>query len=84
MNLLDMGTTWTPTSESGALFEGRDRATGALRWHGTQVDLVFGSNSQLLAIAVVYAQNDGASRMVADFVTALGKVMNGDRFDLQR
>jgi catalase-peroxidase len=83
VHLLDMATSWTPTSEAGELFEGRDRATGALRWLATRVDLVFGSNAQLRAIAEVYAQNDGAERFVADFVAAWVKVMNADRFDLQ-
>jgi catalase-peroxidase len=84
VNLLDMATTWSPTDESGELFEGRDRSTGALRWSGTRVDLVFGSNSQLRAIAEVYAQSDGAGRLVSDFVAAWVKVMNADRFDLNR
>jgi len=84
VNLLAMDTTWSPTSESGELFEGRDRASGALRWSGTRVDLVFGSNSQLRAVAEVYAQNDGAAKVVADFVAAWVKVMNADRFDLRR
>jgi catalase-peroxidase len=82
VNLLDMATTWTPVDQSGELFEGRDRCTGVLRWTGTRVDLVFGSNSQLRAIAEVYAQSDGAARFVADFVAAWLKVMNADRFDL--
>ncbi|MEB3323746.1 MAG: catalase/peroxidase HPI, partial [Cyanobacteriota bacterium] len=83
VNLLAMATTWSPTSEAGELFEGRDRASGALRWSATRVDLVFGSNSQLRAIAEVYAQNDGGARFVADFVAAWVKVMNADRFDLR-
>jgi len=83
VNLLDMATTWTPTDDTGELFEGRDRGTGALRWTGTRVDLVFGSNSQLRAIAEVYAQRDGASKFAADFVAAWVKVMNADRFDLK-
>ncbi|MEX1316891.1 MAG: peroxidase family protein, partial [Synechococcaceae cyanobacterium] len=83
VNLLDMATTWTPVDESGELFEGRDRHSGALRWTGTRVDLVFGSNSQLRAIAEVYAQRDGAPRFVCDFVSAWVKVMNADRFDLK-
>ncbi|MEO1003253.1 MAG: catalase/peroxidase HPI [Cyanobacteria bacterium J06638_7] len=82
VNLLDMATTWTPVDQSGELFEGRDRCTGVLRWTGTRVDLVFGSNSQLRAIAEVYAQSDGAGRFAADFVAAWLKVMNADRFDL--
>ena len=79
VNLLDMGTVWTPAA--GA-FEGRDRATGALKWTGTRVDLVFGSNSQLRALAEVYAQADAQKKFVADFVAAWTKVMNADRFDL--
>ncbi|MFN9532814.1 MAG: catalase/peroxidase HPI, partial [Cyanobacteriota bacterium] len=84
VNLLAMATTWSPTSDSGELFEGRDRSSGALRWSGSRVDLVFGSNSQLRAIAEVYAQNDGSARFAADFVAAWVKVMNADRFDLKR
>jgi catalase-peroxidase len=84
VNLLDMATTWAPVDESGELFEGRDRRSGELRWTGTRVDLVFGSNSQLRAIAEVYAQSDGAARLVTDFVAAWVKVMNADRFDLKR
>jgi catalase-peroxidase len=83
VNLLDMGTTWTPIDDTGELFEGRDRRSGELRWSGSRVDLVFGSNSQLRAIAEVYAQSDGAGRLVGDFVAAWVKVMNADRFDLQ-
>jgi catalase-peroxidase len=83
VHLLDMATTWTPTSDTGELFEGRDRASGALRWTGTRADLVFGSNSQLRAIAEVYAQSDGATRVVTDFVAAWAKVMNADRFELK-
>jgi catalase-peroxidase len=82
VNLLDMATAWTPTSEAGDSFEGRDRHSGALRWTGTRVDLVFGSNSQLRAIAEVYAQSDGGERFVRDFIAAWVKVMNLDRFDL--
>ena len=84
VNLLDMATTWTPIDDTGELFEGRDRRSGELRWSGSRVDLVFGSNSQLRAIAEVYAQRDGAGRLVGDFVAAWVKVMNADRFDLQR
>jgi catalase-peroxidase len=83
VNLLDMATSWSPVDDTGTLFEGRDRHSGALRWTGTRVDLVFGSNSQLRAIAEVYAQSDGAARFVADFVAAWVKVMNADRFDLR-
>ena len=81
VNLLDMGTTWSPVDETGELFEGHDRSNGELRWSGTRVDLVFGSNSQLRAIAEVYAQSDGAARFVGDFVGAWVKVMEADRFD---
>jgi catalase-peroxidase len=84
VNLLDMATTWAPVDESGTLFEGRDRRSGEPRWTGTRVDLVFGSNSQLRAIAEVYAQSDGAERFARDFVAAWVKVMNADRFDLRR
>ncbi|MCP9817574.1 catalase/peroxidase HPI [Synechococcus sp. GreenBA-s] len=84
VNLLAMATTWTPTDDSGELFEGRDRHSGERRWSGTRVDLVFGSNSQLRAIAEVYAQSDGAAKVVADFVAAWVKVMQADRFDLKR
>ena len=82
LNLLDMGTTWKPTSEERDVFEGRDRATGELKWTGTRVDLVFGSNSQLRALAEVYACNDSQNKFVQDFVAAWNKVMNADRFDL--
>ena len=82
VNLLDMGTVWTPTSEEEATFEGRDRKTGELRWTATRVDLVFGSNSQLRALAEVYAESGGERLFVASFVAAWTKVMNADRFDL--
>jgi catalase-peroxidase len=82
INLLDMGTTWKPTSDAGDIFEGRDRKTGALKWTGSRVDLVFGSNSELRAIAEVYACNDAQQKFVQDFVAAWAKVMNLDRFDL--
>ncbi|MCP9915021.1 catalase/peroxidase HPI [Cyanobium sp. ATX 6F1] len=81
VNLLDIGTVWSPTSEAGDLFEGRDRRSGELRWSGTRVDLVFGSNSQLRALAEVYAQADAGAKFVRDFGAAWGKVMNLDRFD---
>jgi catalase-peroxidase len=84
VNLLDMATTWEPTDEHGELFAGSDRSSGARRWTATRADLVFGSNSQLRAIAEVYAQSDGAARFVNDFVAAWVKVMNADRFDLHR
>ncbi|MCF8485624.1 MAG: catalase/peroxidase HPI [Rhodobacteraceae bacterium] len=82
VNLLDMRTTWKPTSSAGETFEGRDRSTGDLKWTGTRVDLVFGSNSQLRAVAEVYAQQDASAKFVRDFVAAWTKVMNADRFDL--
>ncbi len=82
VNLLDMGTVWKPTSDAADVFEGRDRTSGALKWTGTRVDLVFGSNSQLRAIAEVYASQDAADDFARDFAAAWTKVMNLDRFDL--
>ncbi len=82
VNLLDLNTVWTATSDAEATFEGRDRATGALSWTASRVDLVFGSNSQLRAIAEVYASDDAKSKFVRDFVAAWDKVMTLDRFDL--
>jgi catalase-peroxidase len=82
VNLLDMRTEWKATSEDGDEFEGRDRATGELKWTGTRVDLMFGSNSQLRAIAEVYGQDDAQEKFVHDFVAAWNEVMNADRFDL--
>jgi catalase-peroxidase len=82
VNLLDMGTEWKATSESADIFEGRDRATGKVRWTGTRVDLIFGSNSELRALAEVYACEDSKKKFVQDFVAAWNKVMNLDRFDL--
>ncbi|MCB0518917.1 MAG: catalase/peroxidase HPI [Lewinellaceae bacterium] len=82
VNLLDMGTTWTATSEGDNIFEGRDRKTGERKWSGTRVDLIFGSNSELRAIAEVYGCADGQGQFVNDFVAAWNKVMNLDRFDL--
>jgi catalase-peroxidase len=82
VNLLDMGTEWRPVSKDADLFEGRDRKTGELKWTGTRVDLVFGSNSQLRAIAEVYAAADAKEKFAQDFVAAWTKVMNADRFDL--
>jgi catalase-peroxidase len=81
VNLLDMGTTWSGANGSQTLFEGRD-ASGKVKWTGTRADLVFGSNSQLRALAEVYAQDDNAGKFVADFVAAWTKVMNADRFDI--
>jgi catalase-peroxidase len=83
VNLLDMGTSWKPTSETGDVFEGRDRATGELRWTGTRVDLIFGSNSQLRALAEVYGSEDAQEKFVCDFATTWSKVMHLDRFDLR-
>ncbi len=82
VNLLDMGTVWKPTAEDADVFEGRDRATGELKWTGARVDLIFGSNSQLRAIAEVYGSVDGQEKFVRDFIAAWDKVMNLDRFDL--
>jgi catalase-peroxidase len=82
VNLLDMSTTWKATSEDEDVFEGRDRATGELRWTGTRVDLIFGSNSQLRALAEVYGCEDSQDKFVHDFVAMWNKVMNLDRFDL--
>jgi catalase-peroxidase len=82
VNLLDMSTTWNATSEDKDVFEGHDRATGELKWTGTRVDLIFGSNSQLRALAEVYAYEDSSEKFVHDFVAAWNKVMNLDRFDL--
>jgi catalase-peroxidase len=83
VNLLDMNTAWQPSSVSEEVFEGTDRVTGELKWTGTRVDLVFGSNSQLRAIAEVYACSDAKEKFVKDFVAAWAKVMNLDRFDLK-
>ncbi len=82
VNLLDLSTTWKATSEKEDVFEGSDRATGEVKWTGTRVDLIFGSNSELRAIAEVYACSDSEKRFVKDFVAAWDKVMNLDRFDL--
>ncbi len=81
-NLLDMNTVWEPTSEACETYEGRDRETGAAKWTGTRVDLVFGASSQLRALAEVYAQDEAGEKLVNDFVAAWDKVMNLDRFDL--
>jgi catalase-peroxidase len=82
VNLLDMGTTWKATAENEDVFEGRDRATNELKWTGTRGDLIFGSNSQLRALAEVYASADAQKKFVQDFVAAWTKVMNLDRFDI--
>jgi catalase-peroxidase len=83
VNLLDMRTAWTPVTGSEDLLDGRDRATGATTWTGTRVDLLFGSNSQLRALAEVYACADAQEQFVHDFVAAWTKVMNLDRFDVR-
>jgi catalase-peroxidase len=82
VNLLDMGTEWKPVSEADDIFEGRARNTGEIRWTGTRVDLAFGSNSELRALAEVYGSSDGEEKLVRDFVAAWDKVMMLDRFDL--
>jgi catalase-peroxidase len=82
VNVLDMATEWTPVSKEAEIFEGRDRRTGKVKWTGTRVDLVFGSNSELRALAEVYGSSDGQKKFVEDFVAAWNKVMNLDRFDL--
>ncbi|MDN5210523.1 catalase/peroxidase HPI [Fulvivirgaceae bacterium BMA12] len=82
VNLLDLGTTWKATTDDQEVFEGRDRTTGEIKWTGTRVDLIFGSNSELRAIAEVYGSQDAEERFVKDFVAAWAKVMNLDRFDL--
>ena len=83
VNLLDLGLEWKPTSEEGEVFEGRDRASGELKWTGTRVDLIFGSNSELRALAEVYGCSDAKEQFVNDFVAAWAKVMDLDRFDLK-
>ena len=83
VNLLDMGTEWKAASDAKDVFEGRDRKTGELKWTGTRVDLVFGSNAQLRALAEVYGSADAQEKFVRDFVAAWTKVMNLDRFDLR-
>ncbi|MCI4664312.1 MAG: catalase/peroxidase HPI [Neomegalonema sp.] len=82
MNLLDMGVTWKAASDAQDVFEGRDRKSGDLKWTGTRVDLIFGSNSELRALAEVYGSSDAGEKFVTDFVAAWSKVMNADRFDL--
>ena len=83
VNLLDLSTKWKETSKEEVLFEGRDRKTNKVKWTGTRVDLIFGSNSQLRAIAEVYACTDSKPKFIADFISAWSKVMNLDRFDLK-
>ena len=80
VNLLDMSTKWSKSSNSEGIYEGRDRVSDKVKWTATPVDLVFGSNSELRAVAEVYASNDGAEKFVNDFVSAWTKVMNADRF----
>jgi catalase-peroxidase len=82
VNLLDMSTKWTKSSTSEGVYEGHDRGTGALKWTATPVDLIFGSNSELRAVAEVYAADGAQEKFVRDFVDAWTKVMNLDRFDL--
>jgi catalase-peroxidase len=82
VNLVDYSTTWKAAGDSTDLFEGRDRKTGELKWTATRVDLIFGSNSELRALAELYACNDSKEKFVHDFVAAWNKVMNLDRFDL--
>jgi len=82
VNLLDMDTEWKPVSDAKDVFEGRDRKSGKVRWTGTRVDLVFGSNSQLRSLAEVYGSSDAQAKFVHDFVAAWCKVMNLDRFDV--
>jgi len=84
VNLLDMKTKWEPSATAEGVFEGRDRATGEVRWTGTRADLVFGSNSQLRALAEAYACDDSKEPFVKDFVAAWNKVMNHDRYDVAR
>jgi len=82
VNLLDIGTEWKPVSGAQELFEGRDRKTGAVKWTATRVDLIFGSNSELRALAEVYGSADAKEKFTKDFVAAWTKVMNLDRFDI--
>ena len=83
INLLDMNTTWKEIDKNETLFEGRDRKTNKVKWKGTRADLIFGSNSQLRALAEVYGCEDSTSKFIKDFVSAWTKVMNLDRFDLR-
>ena len=82
VNLLDMSTEWSKSTSSDGIYEGRDRKTNEVLWTGTRVDLIFGSHSQLRAVAEVYASADSKEKFVKDFVAAWNKVMNADRFDL--
>ncbi len=82
VNLLDMSTIWKPAREDEDVFEGRDRTSGEIKWTGTRVDLIFGSNSQLRALTEVYGCDDSREKFIDDFIAAWNKVMNLDRFDL--
>ncbi len=84
VNLLDMSTTWKATSDTKNIFVGSDRRSGEIKWTGTRVDLIFGSNSELRALAEVYGCDDGQQKFVKDFIAAWNKVMNLDRFDLKK
>jgi catalase-peroxidase len=84
VNLLDMETEWKPTSKEEETFEGFDRTSGKSKWKGSRVDMIFGSNSELRALAEVYASDDGEEKFVHDFINAWNKVMNLDRFELRR
>ena len=84
LNLLDMGTEWQPSKSDPSVYEGRDRSGNQVKWTATAVDLVFGSHSQLRAIAEVYAVSEGKEKLVGDFIAAWDKVMNLDRFELER
>ncbi len=84
INLLDMGAKWSKSKDADGIYEGHDRATGELKWTATPVDLIFGSNAELRAVAEVYASQDGNEEFVRDFVAAWTKVMRADRFDLER
>jgi catalase-peroxidase len=83
VNLLDMSTVWKATSDTKEVFEGTDRNTGQLKWTATRADLIFGSNSELRALAEVYASNDAKEKFIKDFIAAWEKVMNNDRFDVK-
>jgi len=83
VNLLDMSTVWSKSATENNLFEGKDRKSGSLKWTASEVDLVFGSNSELRAVAEVYASDDSKDKFAQDFVMAWTKVMNNDRFDLR-
>jgi len=84
VNLLDMSTSWKAIDDSQEIFEGRDRKTGSVKWTATRADLIFGSHSELRAIAEVYASSDAKEKFVKDFISAWNKVMNLDRFDVKK